>query len=286
MITAAQGGQAIKNMARTYGLDAQQVEGVLGAIIPEFSRVVARNTLNRAGVADIVRELGNSDTQAALAPGASLNSPDVVAAGNDILGTLLGSKHASRGVAARAARETGVSESVIRQMLPAIAAMAMGGVAKQSRGALDEILGQLGGLSNSPLPLPGEQRQPPHDWNTPDPAPTAPSAPRPNGDVGRHSPLPIPGDNIPDMRKRSNPYDDLSDVIRRGGVRVPGGEQGGGSPGGSTGGGSLDNVIRDILGGAFGFQNKGIVSWIIQYVVLRYGWRIVQFVLRRLMGGR
>lgn len=293
VITAAQGGQAISNMARTYGVDAKQVEAVLGAVVPELSRMVARNTLNRAGVADIVKELGNQDTRSALVPGASLNSPGIITAGNDILGSLLGSKHASRGVAARAAGDTGVSEDVIKQMLPAIAALAMGGVAQDSRGALDGILAQLGGLTNSPLPLPGEPRTrtmpETRDWNLPDsnPAPAPRPAARPAGDVGRQSPLPIPGNNIPDMRKGSNPYEDLSDVIRRGGVRVPGGGgQGGGSAGGTTGSGSLENVIRDILGGAFGFQNKGIISWIIQYVVVRYGWRILQSILRRLMGGR
>jgi hypothetical protein len=293
VIKAAQGGEAVANMARTYGIDPAQVEAVLGKVVPDLTRAVARNTLNRQGTAEVVRELGRQDTQAALKPGASLNSPDIIAAGNDILGNLLGSKHQSRGLADRTARDTGVSADLIRKMLPAIAAITMGSAAKETRGGLDAILSQLGGLTGSPLPLPGEARAPRRtqaeapDWTMPEQAPS--SAPRTGSrDVGHQAPLPVPGDNVPEMQRRPQRYDDLSDVIRRGGVRIPGG--GGGGSGGGAGipntGGSLDKVIRDILGGAFGFQNKGILSWVIQYVVMRYGWQIVQFVLRRLMGAR
>jgi hypothetical protein len=44
------------------------------------------------------------------------------------LGHILGSKDVSRQVAAQASTRTGISELVLKQMLPAVATLAMGGV--------------------------------------------------------------------------------------------------------------------------------------------------------------
>ncbi len=297
VVNAAQGGQAVGELAKSFGLAPKDAQAVLKSVLPELTSAVARNTLNRGGIADLIDALGKTDFQKSVTTAGSLDGASVEAAGNAALATILGSKHASRKVADRAARDTGVSSDVIRKMLPAIAAMTMGGVARKSSGAFGDIIGQLGALAGSPLPLPGE---PPigrtdrggttDDW-TSGPRSSVPEIqPRAGGDVGRQSPLPIPGDNIPDIPSRDSPYGDLPDIIRRGGVRLPrgGGNSGGGSgtPSPTTEGGSLDTVIRDLLGGLFGFKNTGFLGWFIQYVVLRYGWRIVQAVLRALIGRR
>ena len=55
-----------------------------------------------------------------------------MADGNGILGHLFGSKDLSRAVAAQAAQATGIGQQILQQMLPAIAAMIMGGLFKQS----------------------------------------------------------------------------------------------------------------------------------------------------------
>ena len=52
-----------------------------------------------------------------------------------ILGHVLGSKEASRQVAAGAAQKTGIDPSVLKQMLPIVAAMVMGGLSRQSKTA-------------------------------------------------------------------------------------------------------------------------------------------------------
>jgi hypothetical protein len=63
-----------------------------------------------------------------------LGSGDAIADGNGILGHILGSKDVSRGVAKNAAAQTGISEDVLKKMLPSIAAMAMGMLSKQNAG--------------------------------------------------------------------------------------------------------------------------------------------------------
>ena len=64
------------------------------------------------------------------------------------------------------------------------------------------------------------------------------------------------------------PYSDLSDTIRRGGQVA-------------AGGGTLAAIVRSILGSLLGFQNRGVISWIIRMVVFRYGWSILKLILGR-----
>lgn len=65
-------------------------------------------------------------------------------------------------------------------------------------------------------------------------------------------------------RRARNPFDDLSDVIRRRGR--------------TSTGASAGSVVRDILGQVLGFQKGGVISWIISFVVVRFGWRILKAV--------
>jgi hypothetical protein len=57
-------------------------------------------------------------------------------------------------------------------------------------------------------------------------------------------------------------------------------------PGGNVGGSMLWNIVRQILGGALGFQSKGIMGWIIRTVLMRYGWQILRTILGRGLFGR
>jgi len=263
-LTAGHGGQVVGNLAQSFGLDRRQAAAVLGAVVPELARNMERQSFNRGGIADLVAALGRADYAKVLAPDAPLTSPGVTAAGIEALDTLLWSKDRSRSVAHRAARESGVDEALIGQMLPAIAASLIGGIASKAEPALDLIGSAVG----------------------------TPVAKAVDLDVGDQRPLPIPG-QIPGLGRSNNPYGDLSDVIRRGGTKVPGdvtrrapqAPTGGGIelP---KGGGSLDKIIRDILGGVVGFQSNSVIGWIIRYFLVRWGWNFIQGILRRLLGQR
>jgi len=90
---------------------------------------------------------------------------------------------------------------------------------------------------------------------------------------GSSSPLPFPLPGPGDNRNADNPYGDLTDILRRGG-RLPSGER--------AEGGGLWTIIRNTIGGALGFGNKGILGWIVQLLLLRWGWTF----LRRILLGR
>ena len=266
ILTAGQGGQVVGNLAQSFGIDRQQAAGVLAAVVPELTRNMERQSFNRGGIADLVATLGRANYEKALAPGAPLTSPGIKEAGIDVLDTVLWSKDRSRSVARHAARESGVDANIITQMLPAIAAIVMGGIDSQARGALETIGSEVG-------------------------VPVAKAA---SLDIGDQRPLPVPGDRPGGIGRANNPYGDLSDIIRRGGKSLPGGIEAPRAPSGGNGGrvtlpprgGSLDTIIRDVLGGIAGFQSKGILGWIIRYFLVRWGWNFIQSILRRLLTGR
>lgn len=115
-------------------------------------------------------------------------------------------------------------------------------------------------LPQADLPTGGGYPMPPMP---PSPDGGMPSSNRSQGRL----PFPLPGPS-----QTNNPYGDLSDILRRGG-RVPT------SDGGS---GGLWGVVRGVLGSALGFGQRGWIGWIVQLIVVRWGWQI----LRRLVFGR
>ena len=65
--------------------------------------------------------------------------------GNEVLGQIFGSKEVSRTVAAGAEQQTGISSDLLKKMLPVVAMMVAGYMAKQSGGNSGNGSG-LGGL--------------------------------------------------------------------------------------------------------------------------------------------
>lgn len=295
ILRSAQGGAAVENLAKAFDIDPKTASAVLETVVPQLTERMERNSLSRGGLADIVSSMGDPRYQQTLNDPKALTQAAAGGVGVDVLDTLLWSKDRSRVVAARAASQSGVSETIIKQMLPVIASMVMGGLAKQAGPALGSILGQVskfGGseMGGEPLPLPGERPRggTSGNWG--------------GGGSSRDGPLSTPGEGVPAPGGGTggrNPLDDLSDILRRGGFNLPGsgkiempgpgGGQGGGLdlPGGvGAGGGALWNIIRGILGAALGFQSRGLLSWIIRMFVVKWGWGFLQRILGRILLGR
>ncbi len=294
VLTGPKGAAVVENFANNFNIDPAQAKTALAAIVPEFAYAIERNTLNRAGIADVVAAMGRGAPERLLDGNADLKSGSTEALGVGILDTLLGSKDKSRGVANRVALETGLDAELIKAMLPAAATVTMGALAEGSRSQMRDVMSKVPGLAaRSPLPLPGEMpdygsvpdvvdQSDNGRWTEPEPdrqqrpveADNRGARPAGGGTIKKQSPLPIPGNNIPRMPRDQSPYDDLPDVIRRGQVQLPSG-------------GSLGNIIRSILGSLLGYNGSGgAISGVIRLLVLRWGWRILQSVLRRIFTGR
>jgi hypothetical protein len=297
-VRRAQGGKAIENMARNFNITPAQAEAAIAAVLPEFSRAVERNTLNRGGLADLIAALGSGRHQAALENPNLFQSAELRDEGNAILGHVLGGKDQSRAVASRASLNSGLGSSVIQMMLPYIIQMLMGGLAGKAQGGLGDILSKIPGMPGAP-PASGQGgggvRMPP--MQQPREPETVPmeqtrwptqtqSTPVPDtGGFGGGNPLPLPGEVPRGGYGRSqapqggdNPFGDLSDIIR-GGKGIPGG-----AGGAAIGGGMLWSIIRSVLGGALGFSGKGgVMSWLFRMVFMRYGWGLIKTIFMKVL---
>ncbi len=289
---------ALAELGKRAGLSTSQTEAVLASVLPEISHRVSRNTLSRGGLADLLNLLGSAYHQAFLKDPALAGTDASRAHGKAILGQIIGTKHGSRVIAKRAARETGVPAETIEHMMPEIAALSLGGLQQQTASQFDDIFSKLpqqngtGVGEQRPLPVPGGglggndwgfdwqpgQPIPPSGPAFPDPGGRNSPAGADGGAFGDQSPLPVPG-NAPGRdwggggtRRGGGGFRDLSDILRRRGGHIPQQQQGG----------SLWSVLRQIIASALGFKNNGVVAYIIQFILMRVAWPI----LRRMVFGR
>lgn len=292
-LRSAKGQQLVAKVAAAFGIDEQKADAAIQSLGNELNLRIQRAMLSRGGVADIASLVTAPGAQAALANPESLASSDVADNGNQVLDVLTGSKHASRGIAARTASSTGLDADTVEKLLPVVANLLIGELQRQSGPAIAKAVGSIPGFSGaggSPLPLPGDTFPPsvPSDsrGTASDYQPSGGNAPisPPRGPTDVGNPLPVPGDNIPGVGRRNryqepdpgqddqqdnNPYSRLPDIVRRGGQRVPGPD-----------GGSLEDVIRSILGNLLG-SNSGVIGTMIKLFLVRW----IVSLLSRVLGG-
>lgn len=154
-ILTAQGGQAVDNLGQRFGLDRSQTEAAMRQLLPALSSGMKRQVSSGDGLRSLAAAVDRDGHDRYLDQPELLQSEDALNEGNGILGHLLGSKDASRAVADNAAANTGLGSGLLKQMLPVLASMAMGAVAKNMGGGGNGggVLGQiLGGLAGGGQP--------------------------------------------------------------------------------------------------------------------------------------
>lgn len=308
---------AVSELARIFGTPPDATRAAIASVVDDLASRLERNTLSRGGLAELVRAVGDTHHDAYRRDPSLLRSPGMERDGKAILDHVFWSKDKSRAVAAHAARASGLDAGVVEDMLPSIAALSMAELTHAAAGPFDDILRRIPGLDEAlqemqrqsrggdayePRSLPGRgstgdydtiPRMP--DAGMPEQRPPYGESPRHGPGEGRNTtggipeqqPLPVPGEmRMPD--DGSSRYDDLSDILRRGGFKVPGG--GAGLPDSLPGGdggmvtGTLSNIIRAVLGALLGFQSRGFLGWVIRLIVMRWGWGFLQRVLGRVLG--
>lgn len=149
MLANAQNGNGMEALARQFGLSQKQTQSALEALMPAFSQGLKRNASDPYGVGSFLQAMASGQHAKYFEDATRAFSPQGVDEGNGILGHLFGSKELSRAVAGQAAQATGIGQDVLKQMLPVIASMIMGGLFKQSTGQMQAASGMGGG--NNPL---------------------------------------------------------------------------------------------------------------------------------------
>jgi len=137
----------LSQLSAKFGLSEEQARQAVEALAPALSIGMKRNVASPMGAGSFIEALSSGrHEQYADQPDLAL-SDDGINEGNKILGHVLGSKDVSRAVTLQASQATGIGQSALKQMLPAIASMVMGslfkGATKGSAGGSGGILGQI-----------------------------------------------------------------------------------------------------------------------------------------------
>ena len=121
----------VGGLATQFGLSPDQANAAVGALLPAVLGGLNKTEESGGlgGLADIVSKMG--------APEQDVDS------GNNILGQIFGSKDVSRQVASHASAQTGISDTILKAMLPVIAGLVAQQVSKKMGGGI------MGGLAAS-----------------------------------------------------------------------------------------------------------------------------------------
>ncbi len=153
IMQSAQSGQALPNLAQQYGLSLQQTQAALDALLPAFSMGLQRQTRDPYAFGSLAQMMTASPYARFFEAGGYGIPAGAQNAGNDVLSQLFGSREVSQAIAAQAAATSGVSQAILKQMLPVIAAMLMGGLSKTSNNeGLGGILGQFAEMMRGQMP--------------------------------------------------------------------------------------------------------------------------------------
>lgn len=153
IMRGAQGGAAMGNISRQFGLTPAQTQMAVEALLPAFAMGLQRNAMNPNAMGPLFGMLGSGQHAGFFDNPAQGFSPQVQAQGNTVLGQLFGSPDVSRQVAAQAATLTGVGTEILKQMLPFVAAMLIGGLFRAaSNQGVAGIFGQITDLLRAGQP--------------------------------------------------------------------------------------------------------------------------------------
>ncbi|MEB8389225.1 DUF937 domain-containing protein [Rhodobacteraceae bacterium KMM 6894] len=130
LLQQAQGGQGLSELANQFGLDQGTAEKLTQMLAPAIGSA-AKQRAQSGGLNDILGTL-RGEGQAEMFENASVAASDKGRSqGQAFLSSLLGGQEQADGLAQEAAQRTGVEPGIVQQFLPAIAAMAQGGLQKR-----------------------------------------------------------------------------------------------------------------------------------------------------------
>lgn len=140
----------LQSMARELGISESQAKSGAAALLPAilggFKKQTQAQPSGLEGLGGLLGQLGGGGLLDDVLSPRSTN----VNKGNDVLGQIFGSKDVSRTVAQSAAAKSGVDTSILKKMLPMLAMLVAGYMAKQQGPAAAQApsggRGGLGGL--------------------------------------------------------------------------------------------------------------------------------------------
>ena len=144
IIRSAHGGHALDNLATQFGITTEEADAAVKAVVPVLSEGFLKQASEPHAFGSFIGALGEGQHLAAFSDPAAAQATATAQAGGDILSQILTSHSAREEIALRASSGTGVSSDTLAKMLPVIASMIFGGLAKSMENqGFGGILGQL-----------------------------------------------------------------------------------------------------------------------------------------------
>jgi hypothetical protein len=164
ILSSAQGGQLIENLAGSVGLSADQTRAAVEALTPALALGLRNAADNPAVLEQIVAGVAHPTHLAAYDDPAVAHGEEAGELGKAAITQLFGSGSAAGQMAQIAARDAGLRPDILARMLPVLASVVLGGLFKSLNnqglgpileqiarsGGLGSILGQLGGATTAP----------------------------------------------------------------------------------------------------------------------------------------
>lgn len=145
-------------IGRQFGLNDEQTRAALDALVPVVAAGVRKQAQSPEGLQDLLRSVLTGGFGAALDDPGSVSFDTAKGRGDDVLGQIFGNKDTSREVAQQLSLNSGIGAAVLKKLLPIVATIVMGQMAKKigggSGGGLGDILGGIlgGGSASEPAP--------------------------------------------------------------------------------------------------------------------------------------
>ena len=201
LLNEAQDGRFYANLARAFQLPPAKVETAVVTMVHDLIFYVNQDTLSRQRLAGLVHLLGQPDYEKVLETPTLLGSTHTQTVGNEALTTIAG-REASKRMTRSAAAAADISEMIAEYVLPVVAVMIVGALAKASQIPIEGVMRRVSSLMTVALPAPADDPKP-------QPLPVVAGGQGFAGITGSLS-------SEASETARARRYDDLAEIIRLG----------------------------------------------------------------------
>lgn len=161
IVTGAQGGEALDNLAQQFGITRDQADSTVKALIPALSTAFMTKAAHPGGMQELAGALTDDQHKQAYADPASAQNPATQQKGGTVVSSIFGNSAIVQQVIQQASTYTGVPAATVEQMLPVIVSLVLGGIATAMHnqnlgGVLGQLAGGLGGLFGQAGGVPGQ----------------------------------------------------------------------------------------------------------------------------------
>jgi hypothetical protein len=130
ILAQAQSNQGFDAFARQFGMAPDQIKTAMDALLPAFSLGLNRATQSPADMANLFGLFASGPNYAKMFENPLAAGQPMIAAGQEALTRIFGSQDLTQAIAQQTALATGMGQEVMKQVMPMMAALLMGGLMK------------------------------------------------------------------------------------------------------------------------------------------------------------